>query len=181
MLKKIVAVTVEMKSLGEMVEVVRPFVSYLRVKAMRHQTVKKMVLPQGKVEEYRRLFQLLDVNANGALDLDELRKGLEYHSSSEVVKLLSQYDFDKNKELQFFEFLRMVAPDEYAIPQSIEDEYKQTSPKYTSPYFAFFLNIPKNPFFSCRSSPVPPSPARFPASSSICPLLSFMILAATCT
>jgi hypothetical protein len=58
------------------------------------------------------------------LSEDELAQGLEYHSLRDVQEMVSKYDFDKNRELQFFEFVKMLAPEGARLPSNLEEEYR---------------------------------------------------------
>ena len=127
MLKKFLPLSHDFLSLSDFLSLLSPFRSHIRTKAFTLQSPQsKVLLPASKLSEYRRLFNLLDLNCNGAVDAEELRRGLEYHSTEETLKLVAQYDFDKSKELQFYEFLKMVAPEEYAIPKEIAEEYLES-------------------------------------------------------
>lgn len=126
MLKKFLPLSLDFRSLPELLSLLSPFSSHIRLTKLPSllSPRSRPTLPSSKLDEYRRLFNLLDLNCNGAVDAEELRRGLQFHNTEETLKLLSQYDFDKNKELQFYEFLRMVAPEEYEIPREIEEEYR---------------------------------------------------------
>lgn len=127
MLKKFLPLSLDFRSLPDFLAVLSPLSSHIREKAASlHSPRSKAFLPAAKLAEYRRLFNLLDLNCNGAVDAEELRKGLEYHSTEETLRLVAQYDFDKNKELQFYEFLRMVAPEQFEIPREIAAEYLES-------------------------------------------------------
>jgi len=126
-LKKFLPLSQDLHTLPNFLTALRPLSCHIREKAASlHSPPSKALLPVAKLTEYRRLFNLLDLNCNGAVDAEELRKGLEYHSNEETRRLVAQYDFDKSKELQFYEFLRMVAPEQYEIPRDIAAEYLES-------------------------------------------------------
>lgn len=111
------------KSLSELIMTLTPFRHLLR-EDTPEEDPRQPEISREKLAEYKRLFELLDQNCNGMLSEEELAQGLEYHSLRDVQEMVSKYDFDKNKELQFFEFVKMLAPEGARLPSGLEEEYK---------------------------------------------------------
>jgi len=111
------------KSLSELIRTLTPFRHLFR-EDVPEEDFRQPEISREKLAEYKRLFDLLDQNCNGMLSEEELAQGLEYHSLRDVQEMVSRYDFDKNKELQFFEFVKMLAPEGARLPIGLEEEYK---------------------------------------------------------
>ena len=110
-------------SLSEIITSLKPLRHLLREEPPREDW-RQPEISREKLAEYKRLFDLLDKNCNGMLSEDELAQGLQYHSLRDVQEMVSRYDFDKNKELQFYEFVKMLAPEGAHIPSRLLEEYK---------------------------------------------------------
>ena len=111
------------KSLSELIRSLTPFAHLIR-EEVPQEDPRQPEISREKLNEYKRLFELLDKNCNGSVSEEELAQGLEYHSLRDVQEMVSKYDFDKNRELQFFEFVKMLAPEGARLPSNLEEEYR---------------------------------------------------------
>eukprot|EP00752_Nemacystus_decipiens_P008304 g7423.t1 len=75
--------------------------------------VKKFNLSQKFVDMSYGIFQQLDLDKNGAIDLKELQLGLrtfgKFASAEETRQIMKQADLDKNNALTFDEWVRLLA------------------------------------------------------------------------
>uniref|UniRef100_A0A0G4I4Z3 EF-hand domain-containing protein n=1 Tax=Chromera velia CCMP2878 TaxID=1169474 RepID=A0A0G4I4Z3_9ALVE len=84
--------------------------------------VLKPPLPEENVETIKKMFHSLDKDNSGLIELPEL-EGLTQFGTS-VAQVIKRYDLSGDLCLSLEEFLIMMCPDEYRIPNSYE-EYLQ--------------------------------------------------------
>jgi len=80
------------------------------------ETAKKPFLPADEVEILRKQFYELDVTRDGFLDLDDIQRGWGW-SDEQIRDALKTFDVGCDGMLDEDEFLRMMCPPEYRLPE----------------------------------------------------------------
>lgn len=115
--------------------------------------VGNKVLTSEQIARYKRIFNLFDINKDGVLDARELgavSKVLGYQQSKrDVVSMLKRLDIDKNRHMDFDEFLRAVSgrlPEQSEIQKKIdfEPEINYLVPRfYSKPEYDPSMSAPR--------------------------------------
>lgn len=76
-------------------------------------------LTQSQVSAYKELFDLFDANGDGSISVDELGHVFRIHlgkalAEDDLNRIIDQVDADKNKSIEFDEFLELMASDTWA-------------------------------------------------------------------
>ncbi|CAG9333222.1 unnamed protein product [Blepharisma stoltei] len=71
-------------------------------------------------KKFRVLFQKIDTNKDGLIDLEELKEALqEDFDLRHIEEIFREYDEDKNNVIDFGEFLKMMAPLGVEVPDDL--------------------------------------------------------------
>ncbi|CAG9311823.1 unnamed protein product [Blepharisma stoltei] len=109
----------ELFQINRMIKWVRNESSPLPAIKRAHQ-VSKRKLTFGTANTYRRVFEKIDTNHDGSLDVQELEDGFKDVASKEgIEKIFKEFDTDHNEKIDLKEFFRLMAPPSMEITDDI--------------------------------------------------------------
>eukprot|EP00361_Fabrea_salina_P004383 CAMPEP_0202438098 /NCGR_PEP_ID=MMETSP1345-20130828/32395_1 /ASSEMBLY_ACC=CAM_ASM_000843 /TAXON_ID=342563 /ORGANISM="Fabrea Fabrea salina" /LENGTH=364 /DNA_ID=CAMNT_0049052169 /DNA_START=210 /DNA_END=1301 /DNA_ORIENTATION=- len=70
--------------------------------------------------EFKKVFDKADTNRDGGVDIEEMKSIFgESFENKKIERIFKRYDLDKNNKLDFGEFLKMIAPKNVVVPDSL--------------------------------------------------------------
>jgi Ca2+-binding EF-hand superfamily protein len=102
---------------------------------------------EDEIAEFREIFNLVDLDSGGSIDLEELRElmdllGMEA-SEDEMAKMVSEIDSHGSGEITFEDFVRVMSKKvtpEYTVEQVIR-AFEKFKPKVRSLFLLFVFTL----------------------------------------